>query len=622
MSAPDVAENPVSRGEARRRTEKILAAFHDEERFTKTYDVTLAKRLWLFLAPHRALLVASIAILLVTSALALVRPLLMKYGIDEAVAKYDQAVFFQVGLWFAILLFADQALGFVQTYVMQIVGARAMADLRRHVFRFLHGRRLAYFDRQLVGRLVSRVTNDVDAILEAFASGAVNGIGDIIKLVGIVVLMALLDWRLSIIAFIAVPPVALAVAFIRSPMREALREIRARTSRMNAIMNEQVTGMTLIQAYGRQTAAEGDFDESNVAYRNANMKSIKWEAIQDAAIDMVGAVCLASIIVALGYRPVSFGTVFAFSAYLSQFFEPISQLAQRYTLVQGAMTGAERVFSLLEIGEVDCEPKAPAARGDEGAAVSFDRVSFAYKSDVPVLSDISFSVKRGERVALVGPTGSGKTTITGLTLRLYDPGEGVVRVLGDDVLGLDRHELRRRFAVVPQDVVLFPGSIAENVAAGAVPDRERVRSVLEHIGALDLLAARPGGLDADVAERGANFSAGERQLIAFARALYRDAPILILDEATASIDSDTESRLQRALAKLLEGRTALVIAHRLSTIRSADRILVLRQGKLVEQGSHEALMAKGGLYAKLHALQFSREHAAPPSSHGVPSAPG
>ena len=618
MSAPEAATNPVTRGEARRRTEKILAAFHDEERFTKTYDVTLAKRLWLFLAPHRALLVASVAILLVTSALALVRPLLMKYGIDEGVAKRDGAVFFRIGLWFAILLFADQALGFVQTYAMQIVGARAMADLRRHVFRFLHGRRLAFFDRQLVGRLVSRVTNDVDAILEAFASGAVNGIGDIIKLVSIVVLMVMLDLRLSIIAFIAVPPVALAVAFIRSPMREAFREIRARTSRMNAIMNEQVTGMTLIQAYGRQAAAEGDFDESNVAYRNANMKSIKWEAIQDAAIDMVGAVCLASIIVALGYRPVSFGTVVAFSAYLSQFFEPISQLAQRYTLVQSAMTGAERVFSLLEIGEVDCEPKAATARGDEGAAVSFEGVSFAYKPDVPVLCDISFSVKRGERVALVGPTGSGKTTITALTLRLYDAGEGVVRVLGDDVLGLDRHELRRRFAVVPQDVVLFPGSIADNVAAGAVPDREKVRSVLEHIGALDLLTARPGGLDADVAERGANFSAGERQLIAFARALYRDAPILILDEATASIDSDTESRLQRALAKLLEGRTALVIAHRLSTIRSADRILVLRQGKLVEEGSHEALMAKGGLYAKLHALQFSREHAALPSSHGGP----
>jgi ATP-binding cassette subfamily B protein len=614
MNAPEAT---ATNAEARRRTEKILAAFHDEERFTKTYDLRLARRLWLFLAPHRRLMLLSVGLLLITSAFALVRPLLMKYGIDEAVPRRDSAAFFQVGLWFAALLVAEQVLGFIQTYAMQIVGARAMADLRRHVFAFLHGRRLAFFDRQLVGRLVSRVTNDVDAILEAFASGAINGIGDVLKLAGIVVLMVSLDWQLSIIAFVAVPPVALAVAFIRKPMREALREIRARTSRMNAIMNEQVTGMTLIQAYGRKEAAQREFDESNAAYRDANMKSIKWEAIQDAAIDMVGAVCLASIIVALGYRPVSFGTIVAFSAYLAQFFEPISQLAQRYTLVQGAMTGAERVFSLLEIEEADGEKKPAASAGDAELALTFENVGFAYKPDVPVLTDVSFSVRRGERVALVGPTGSGKTTITGLLLRLYDASEGVVRVHGDDVLGLERHELRRRFAVVPQDVVLFPGTVADNVAAGGEPDRARVKAVLERLGALDLLTARPGGLDAPVGERGANFSAGERQLIAFARALYRDAPILILDEATASIDSDTESRLERALVELLKGRTALVIAHRLSTIRSADRILVLRQGRLVEEGSHEALMAKGGLYAKLHALQFSREHGDAPPSRGA-----
>ena len=390
MSAPEATTPSVTGAEARRRTEKILAAFHDEERFTKTYDAALAKRLWLFLAPHRGLLLLSIAILLVTSALSLVRPLLMKYGIDHAIPSRDRAEFFRVGLLFAGVLVAEQVLGFVQTYAMQIVGARAMADLRRHVFRFLHGRRLAFFDRQLVGRLVSRVTNDVDAILEAFASGAVNGIGDVVKLVGIVVLMVMLDWKLSIIAFVAVPPVALAVAFIRRPMREALREIRARTSRMNAIMNEQVTGMTLIQAYGRQAGAQDDFDESNAAYRDANMKSIKWEAIQDAAIDMVGAVCLASIIVALGYRPVSFGTVVAFSAYLSQFFEPISQLAQRYTLVQGAMTGAERVFSLLEIGEVDCEQKPAAPAGRSGARAVRSRMSrFRTSRTRRCLSDVS-----------------------------------------------------------------------------------------------------------------------------------------------------------------------------------------------------------------------------------------
>lgn len=600
---------PDARSDAQKRTEKILAAFHDEERFAKSYDGRLARHIWRFLAPHRGMIALSIVVLLVTSALSLVRPLVMQHGIDDAVLAGDRTKLMRFGLTFAGVLLAEQVLGFVHMYAMQIVGARAMSSLRREVFQFLHGRRLSYFDRQLVGRLVSRVTNDVDAILEAFASGAVNGIGDVVRLVGIVVLMISLDWKLSLIAFIAVPPVALFVRVIRKPMREALREIRARTSRMNAITNEQVSGMSLIQAYGRQETARRDFDETNIAYRDANVKSIKWEAIQDASIDMVGSICLASIIVALGYRPVSFGTVVAFSAYLSQFFEPISQLAQRYTLVQGAMTGAERVFGLLEIGEADATPKPGAAPGDANAAVAFENVNFSYKPGIPVLTELSLAIRKGEHVALVGPTGSGKTTLTALLLRLYDVESGTVRVFGDDVVGLDRHALRRRFAVVPQDVVLFPGTVAQNVAAGEIPDPARVRHVLERIGALDLFLAREGGLDADVGEQGSKFSAGERQLIAFARALYRDAPILILDEATASIDSDTEARLQHALEELLKDRTALVIAHRLSTIREADRILVLKQGKLVEQGTHEELIREGGLYAKLHELQFSREHA-------------
>ena len=611
------------KSDAQRRTEKILAAFHNEERFTKSYDARLARQIWRFLQPHRVLMGISVTVLLITSALSLIRPLVMREGIDKAVLGGDREQLMHFGLLFAGVLLAEQVLGFVHMYAMQIVGARSMATLRHEVFRFLHGRRLSYFDRQLVGRLVSRVTNDVDAILEAFASGAVNGIGDVVRLVGIVVLMITLDWRLSCIAFIAVPPVALFVRMIRRPMREALREIRARTARMNAITNEQVSGMSLIQAYGRQDAARRDFDETNLAYRDANVTSIKWEAIQDAAIDMVGSVCLASIIVALGYRPVSFGTVVAFSAYLSQFFEPISQLAQRYTLVQGAMTGAERVFSLLEIGETDAEPREPVPSANPELAVALEHVNFAYKPNVPVLTDLSIAIRRGEKVALVGPTGSGKTTITALLLRLYDVENGTVRVFGDDVTGLDRHALRRRFAVVPQDVVLFPGTVAENVAAGEIPDRDRVRHVLERIGALDLFLAREGGLDAEVGEQGSKFSAGERQLIAFARALYRDAPILILDEATASIDSDTESRLQRALEELLRDRTALVIAHRLSTIREADRILVLRQGKLVESGTHDELMRVGGLYSRLHELQFSREHvaAAPPRAPETTAVP-
>jgi ATP-binding cassette subfamily B multidrug efflux pump len=493
-----------------------------------------------------------------------------------------------------------------------------MSDLRGHVFRFLHRQRLGFFDRQLVGKLVSRVTNDVDAMLELFASGALLSLGDLLKLVGIIVLMVSLDARLSLVAFVGVPPVALLVMFVRRRMREAFRSIRSTTARMNATTNEQVSGMTVIQAFGRQAAAAREFDEVNTTYRDANNAAIKWDSIQDAAIDTVSAVCMASIVVALGYETASFGTVVAFAAYINAFFEPISALAQRYTLLQSAMAGAERVFGLLETPDLDCPPLERGDAGDSSYDVELDHVDFEYKPGVPVLRDLSFAVPRGEKIALVGPTGSGKTTITALLLRLYEIAGGSVRVRGKDVRRYDREELRQLFAVVPQDVYLFPGTVLSNVAAGEVPDRQRVEAVLQRLGAYDVFARREQGLDTPVAEQGKNFSTGERQLIAFARALYRDAPILILDEATASIDSDTEARLSRALAELLKGRTALVIAHRLSTVRAADRILVLQRGRLVEQGSHDQLIAQGGLYARLHELQFSRSET--PSTSAIPAA--
>ncbi|MES1184534.1 MAG: ABC transporter ATP-binding protein [Myxococcales bacterium] len=591
------------------RAAAAVKAFHEEERFGKAYDLRLVKKSWPFVKPHQKLLWLSLGVVVFTAGSALVRPLIMKRTLDQGVVAGNPDVLMKGGLLLAGVMIVEQVLGFLQMYAMQVAGARAMSDLRRHVFRFLHRQRLGFFDRQLVGKLVSRVTNDVDAMLELFASGALLSVGDLLKLIGIIVLMLLMDPQMALIAFVGVPPVGFLVMVVRRRMRDAFRAIRGNTARMNATTNEQVSGMTVIQAFGRPAAAAREFDEVNAGYRDANNAAIKWDSIQDAAIDTIGAVCLASVIAFTGHHPVSFGTLVAFSAYIKEFFEPISALAQRYTLLQSAMAGAERVFGLLDAPDLDCPPVERGDEGDPNFDVELDHVEFEYKPGVPVLRDLSFKVPRGEKVALVGPTGSGKTTITALLLRLYEISGGSVRVRGKDVRRYDRESLRRLFAVVPQDVYLFPGSVMTNIAAGVTPDRARVEDVLRRLGAYEVFASREQGLDTPVQEQGKNFSTGERQLIAFARAMYRDAPILILDEATASIDSDTESRLSRALTELLRGRTALVIAHRLSTVRAADRILVLQRGRLVEQGSHEQLIAHGGLYARLHELQFSRTEA-------------
>lgn len=589
------------------RAARTLDEFHEEVLAPGLGDSRLLLGLWPYLRPHRRWLWLGIVTVVGTAGLALLRPLVMLHTIDESIETRDIEVMMWGGAVFAAVALLEQALQFVQVYSVQVLGARSLAELRLRTFRFLGSLRVGFFDRQPVGRLVTRVTNDIDAIQELFASGALSAIGDLVRLVGIVVLMLTLDAQLALIAFAATPFIALLVRRVRGLARQAFRDIRSKTARMNANMNEQVTGMAVIQAFGRQDAMADEFDAINIAYRDANIRAIKYDAVQDAAIDAVAAISLASIVVALGYHSVSFGTVVAFSAYLTQFFEPIAMLAQRYTLLQSALSGAERVFQLHGVDAPDAPVASEGSHGSTEYAVELDDVSFAYKPGVDVLRNVKLRARPGEKIALVGPTGSGKSTITALLLRLYDVERGTVRVGGTDVRTLPREQLRQRFSVVPQDVFLFPGSVAENVAAGEVPDLVRVRKVLEELGALDVFERRGAGLEERVLGQGSNFSAGERQLIAFARALYRDAPLVILDEATASIDSDTESRLQHALERLLEGRTAIVVAHRLSTIRAADRILVLQRGRVVEEGSHQELCAQKGLYSALYELQFARQ---------------
>ncbi|WP_434044868.1 MULTISPECIES: ABC transporter ATP-binding protein [Sorangium] len=602
------------------RTEDVLSRFHEETQLGEAYDARMLLRLWPFVRPQGKHLALSLALLIVTASLALLRPLIMRDALDAFDAPGGLDHLTRAGILLTGIMLVEQSLAFPQLYLMQLAGARAMADLRIRVFGFLHTRRLGFFDRTPVGRLVTRVTNDVDAIGEIFASGALNAFGDLIRLAVIIVVMLSLDWRMSLLAFAAVPPVALGVNWTRRRIRDAFREVRSKTARMNAYLNEQVSGMAVVQAYAREERSAEEFDEINAAYRSANNRSIVLDATLDAAIEMVSSVCIAAVLWYAGVKSlkeqVSFGTLFAFVAYIDMFFVPIRDLSARYTLLQSAMSGAERIFELLDNKDEDATATAASCTGaavaaDERVAFELDNVVFGYKPGVPVLRQVSIAARSGEKLALVGATGAGKSTVASLLLRLYDVEDGAVRVFGRDVSAYPRDELRRKFAVVPQDVFLFPGTVLTNIAAGdAIPDRAKVVNALNRIGALDLFERREGGLDGPVLERGSNFSAGERQLIAFARALYRDPPILILDEATANVDSDTEARLQRALEGAMEGRTALIIAHRLSTIRAVDRIVVFHKGSVVEQGTHEDLLATGGVYSKLYRLQFARQEAA------------
>ncbi len=620
MSAPQITK---SSAQPSGRTEQRLKEFHEEGAIARSHDLGFLKRLWPFIKPHKKYLVTAIMTILIAASLQLVRPLLM--GSVVAHAEQKQAdLLLRDGLLLTALTMFGQILVFVQVYTIQLCGSLTMADLRRHVFLFFQKLGLRFFDKTPVGRLVTRATGDVDAVGELFASGVINAIGDLITLLGIIIMMLVLNYRLALIAFIAFPIVGILAIFVRNQAKKAYREIRVKTARLNAFLNEQVGGVSVVQAYNKEESMEKEFDAINGGYRDANKRSIFYESFLDAVIELVSTLCISSLLWWALFRRfssdgVSFALIVTFTQYLRQFFEPISLLAQRYTVLQSAMSGAERIFQLLDepteesaqnpLGEAETEKMVEEGESESREALAFRHVGFSYRDGVPVLQDVTFQVAPGERVALVGPTGAGKTTVTSLVLRLYEITEGEVRIFGKSLSAYSKEELRKLFSVVPQDVVLFSGTVLSNIALGdPVPHRERAEKALDRIGALAWIQKRPSGLDAIVDERGSNFSAGERQLIAFARAMYRDAPFLILDEATANIDSDTESRLQRALDAAMQGRTVLVVAHRLSTVRSADRILVFQRGKIVETGTHQQLIKLGGLYQKLYELQFSKQH--------------
>jgi ATP-binding cassette subfamily B multidrug efflux pump len=585
-------------------------------------DLGLLRSLMPYLKPHMPLLATALLLVPVTSLATLVQPYLVKRVVDAVLAHPDPNEWTRMVGFFGLATIVHFCAGFVQTYTMQLAGQRSMADLRRHAFRKAQRMAVSYYDKTPVGRVLTRVTNDVDSLAELFASGAVMAVADLVTLTGILCFMLALDFRLTLITFVVLPPLGVAVEMIRRRARKAFRDIRARVSELNTYLSEQVQGVQIVQAYGREKASQAEYDRINEDYRGANYRAIYLDALLFSVVDTVSIVCVA---VVLWYASVHagilhgsageaayIGTVVAFYQYIQQFFVPIRDLSTKYTIIQSAMAAAERVFAFLSDPEVEPEDGArvpatvrPSRTPEQDVAIEFSHVHFGYRPDESVLHDVSFRVRRGEHVALVGATGAGKSTTISLILRLYELTSGTIEVEGEDIYARSRQQLRQLFAVVPQDVFLFAGTVAQNVAFSAnAVDEGRVRDVLSRVGALDLVERRPLGIHARVEERGSNFSAGERQLLAFARALYRDAPFLILDEATANIDSETEARLQAAVVELMRGRTAIVIAHRLSTIREADRIVVFHRGRVAEQGTHAELLALGEVYAHLHQIQF------------------
>ena len=599
-----------------------------EDLLGNALDRTLLRRIFACVWPYRGRLLIAAALLPIVAVLEGVQPALLKRAIDDHIAVGRLAGLDRVGVLYLLALVGQLAAGFAQLYFTQVVGQLGMNDLRVRVHRHVMSLAASFFDRTPIGRLMTRLTNDIESLSEMFASGIVSLLGDAVRLVMILVAMFAIDWRLALFSLGSAPVLFAIAGYFRGWVRDAFRDIRVRLARMNAFLQEHISGMKVVQAFAREDKIARDFDVINVEYRTANSRAIAADAALYSIVEAVGSIAIAGLLWHGGSRIVAgtltVGVVVAFIEYLGKFFTPIRDLSTKYTVMQQAMAAAERVFTLLDTQDPDA-PTAktsvsalplPAPRGDgrgEGPPLIDVRdVTFGYRPDTTVLSDVSLAINAGETVAIVGATGSGKSTLIKLLSRLYDVRAGAIRIDGADIRTMETRVLRRRIVAVSQDVFMFAGTLRDNIGLGdAAIDDQRILTAARRVGADRVIASRPDGLDARVLERGANFSAGERQLVAFARALARAPEILILDEATASVDPETERVIERGIAELMSGRTSIVIAHRLSTVRRASRIVVIHHGRIAEQGTHDALLAENGIYARLYRLQMLGHGASP-----------
>ena len=606
----------------------------DEVSRPRLYDGRLFVRLVAFLRPHWRLAVAAVVLIILSSLLQLIGPLSTAVALDlfirpagdeevkltaisRAVASMLEERGVEVaphvgiaaaGLVFLSALVASFLVLYLQSYLMQLMGQLVMFDLRRDIFAHLQRLPVGYFDRRPIGRLVTRVTNDVDALNELFTAGLVSIFGDVVLLGGIVSVLFWFNWRLALVTFAILPLLALLTLWFKVRARQSYRLVRVKLAAINSFLQEHITGISVIQLFNRERGSYESFREINDEHRDVNVQAIFYYAVYYPAVELVTALGVGLVLWFGGGQVISgalsLGALVAFLQYAQRFYQPLADLSEKYNILQAAMAASERIFGLLdrelEITSPDQAYRPEKVRGE----VEFDGVTFAYAAGEPVLEDVSFRIAAGEMAAVVGHTGAGKSTLANLVQRFYDVGEGRVLVDGVDVRDWDLQALRGSIGMVLQDVFLFSGNIRENIRLGnEAIDDERLRWAAGEVHALEFIDRLPGVFEAQVRERGAGLSVGQKQLLAFARALAFDPQILILDEATSSVDSETEGLIQLGLERLLVDRTSLVIAHRLSTIKRADRILVLHKGVLREQGTHEELLDLGGIYDRLYQLQ-------------------
>jgi len=622
----------------------MAESFHEEEILGKAYDSRLMKRLIGYVRPYCLVAAVALVAILLYGILQAVPPYLMKVEVDRYL---DPAGRQQIPRFFASFLSHDPRVGilqiavvlflpavvlsflleFTQSFAMQWVGQKIMYDLRKEIFEHLQRLQLSFYDRNPVGRLVTRVTTDVDVMNDLFASGMVAIIGDVFTLVSIMVVMLELDWKLALLTFGVLPLIVVITMAFRRAVRESYRRIRVAIARINAYLQEHLTGMMVLQLFNRERKSFDEFEKINRAHMEAYKESILAYGLFYPAVEFIGVLAVVIILHSGGLMTmrgaVSVGTAIAFIQYSQRFFRPIQDLSDKYNILQAAMASAERIFKLLDASVTIADPvergtgvspvkshgQASPERSERDPhatpLVEFQHVSFAYKDDHRVLEDVSFTIDPGETVAVVGHTGAGKTTLTNLLLRFYDVQEGRILVDGVDIRELQLGDLRKNFGMVLQDPFLFSGTVVSNVSLGTAGiSDEKMRDAARKVNILNFIESLPAGWNEPVKERGATLSVGQKQLLSFARALAHDPKILILDEATSSVDPETEFLIREASRRLLENRTSLVIAHRLSTIQNASKIVVMHKGRVREIGTHQELLQKRGIYFKLYQLQY------------------